>query len=316
MKNMNLLLIIILLYLCFCCLLNKTKYIKKVKKITNLNLDLVEPTKLNILNKLKVFTYIEEPSNYNKEQKLHLYNFENMIPYYLFSCIKIMKKNINNLLYELVILTPQNISDYLDDFPIIMNGDSEYSLKYRVDLLSSFILSKYGGLFLSPGTIIYKNMNNIIDKISNYDMVTFGSSKLEMNICDNKLYPNNYIIGCKKDSLYMNKYKRLLLNEINDPKPYSGLRILPKILNCSNIKQLHFSCEYDGTIDYNNKLIGLNSLLGTYKILFKNEKKLLFISLPYDIILKNTKYEWVNLLNKDELLNSNIFLGNILRIKE
>lgn len=164
MENMKLLLIIVILYLCFCCLLNKTKYIKKIKKITNLDLDLVEPTKLNILNKLKIYTYIEEPSKYNKEQKLHLYDFENMIPYYLFSCINIMKKNINNLLYELVILTPQNISDYLDDYPIRMNGDSEYSLKYRVDLLSSFILSKYGGLFLSPGTIIYKNINNIKNK--------------------------------------------------------------------------------------------------------------------------------------------------------
>ena len=45
------------------------------------------------------------------------------------------------------VYAPQNIKDYLPDFPIEMNADSKYPLKFRVDLLSSMLLSKYGGLF-------------------------------------------------------------------------------------------------------------------------------------------------------------------------
>ena len=79
-----------------------------------------------------------------------------------------------------------------------MCPSSEYTLKTRVDLLSAFILEKYGGLFLSPGTIVY-DKKDILNKTNTYDIVTFGKSRFN---------PNSYILGCKHNSEFIKIYKR------------------------------------------------------------------------------------------------------------
>ena len=58
-------------------------------------------------------------------------------------------KKIDGINTDLVVLTPNNYLNYVEDFPICMNANSEFPLKFRVELLSSYVLEKYGGLFLS-----------------------------------------------------------------------------------------------------------------------------------------------------------------------
>ena len=65
---------------------------------------------------------------------------------------------------DLIILTPMNIKKYLPDFPIDMKKDSEIPLKKRIDILYAFILDSYGGLCISPGTVVI-NIDEILSKI-------------------------------------------------------------------------------------------------------------------------------------------------------
>ena len=97
---------------------------------------------------------------------------------------------------------PENIKQYLPDFPIEMSSESKYPLKFRVDLLSSMLLSKYGGLFLSPSTLVMKSLDEIMYKLKfNYDLITFGGSERVINSCNNKNNPGNYIIAAKKQAV-------------------------------------------------------------------------------------------------------------------
>ena len=86
-----------------------------------------------------------------------------------------------------------------------MCPSSEYTLKTRVDLLSSFILEKYGGLFLSPGTIVY-DKKDVLSKTNNHDIVTFGRSKFT---------PNSYILGSKHNSDFVKLYKNTMLENLS-----------------------------------------------------------------------------------------------------
>ena len=69
-----------------------------------------------------------------------------------FRPLKTMKQKIDGINTGLVVLTPHNYLKYVEDFPICMGPKSEF-LKFRVDLLSAYILQKYGGLFLYLGQL-------------------------------------------------------------------------------------------------------------------------------------------------------------------
>ena len=67
-----------------------------------------------------------------------------------------MKKNVP----ELIVLTPLNIKEFLPDFDIEMNKDSDIPLKLRIDILYASILKDYGGICVSPGTVVYDIINH------------------------------------------------------------------------------------------------------------------------------------------------------------
>ena len=118
-----------------------------------------------------------------------------------------MKNKIDGVNTDLIVLTPQNYLKYIPDFPIRMDANSELPLKFRVDTLSAFVLHKYGGLFLSPGTLV-KNMSDILSKVNNYDLVTFGGSPEIINSCSNPKFPNNYVLGYNREQiLFLNTKK-------------------------------------------------------------------------------------------------------------
>ena len=75
-----------------------------------------------------------------------------------------MKNKIDGINTDLIVLTPNNYRSYIEDFPIRMDANSELPLKFRVDMFSAYVLHKYGGLFLSPGTIV-KNISDIFVKL-------------------------------------------------------------------------------------------------------------------------------------------------------
>jgi len=300
MKNIYQILLIVIIVFIICKIFDKIN-IPIIKTINNFN-----PLKSN-----NVYTYIEEPTNFNNEKKIQLLSKNNDIPIFFQLCIQLMKQKINGLNTNIVVLTPKNYLNYVDNFPIKMCPTSEYSLKFRVDLLSAYVLEKNGGLFLSPGTIV-NNMNDILNKVNSFDVVTFGGSILTKS-CSNNKFPSSFILGCKDNSEFIKSYKEGLTNNISSISDTTGDSVLADILGSNKYNQYHYCCSYDGTRNINNKYITLEDYLGYENIRYKNESNLSLISFPYHIVLKDKENYWFNSLSKEQFLQSNMFVSKLLK---
>ena len=77
--------------------------------------------------------------------------------------------------------------------------------------------------------------------------------------------------------------------------------------------QFHFGTEYDGSYNYKLEKIPLSTYMGTYTIDFQNKERLSLISIPYDILLRTRKYQWFLDLSKEQFIQSNLELKNLLQ---
>ena len=266
--------------------------------------------KINPLKTHRVWTYIEIP---NESRDIQLSYRRMGIPVYFRKCIDLMKNNVP----ELIILTPLNIKEYLPDFSVEMNHTSDIPLKIRVDILFASILEVYGGLCISPGTIVY-NVNKALSMLRNYEIVTFGGSPSVLKSHNNLYYPNSYIIGSQENTPFIQEYKRILLLLIDNIYLYNikiadNSDILSYLIKKLKPSQFHFGTEYDGS--YNSKLekIPLSSYMGTYEIDFQNKERLSVVSIPYDILLQTTKYQWFFDLSNEQFIRSNLELKSLLQ---
>ena len=251
--------------------------------------------KFNPLSSPRVFTYIEIPTNFDNEKKIQLLSKNNDIPVFFKFCLKLMKSQFS----DLVILTPQNYKKYVKDFPIKMCPSSEYPLRNRVELLSAYVLEKNGGLFLSPGTIVY-DKKDILSKVKSFDVVTFGKSRI---------YPNASILGCEANSGFIKTYKTILTQQFLK----NTRNILSNVLKNNTFNQYHYSDEYDGTINERNTLITINDYLGNTNIRYKNLNNLALISVPYEELLRNSQYYWFNNLSDEQFLNTDMFVSRLMK---
>ena len=195
-----------------------TKHVEKLIKILK---------ELNPLKHPVVWTYIEVQ---DENKGIQLLNKKYSIPVYFERCIEKLKENSPNL----VVLTPYNINIYLPDFPIKMDHNSRIPLRKRIDLIFSFILYEYGGICVSPGTIIYKT-EPLVNKLFNHDIITVGSSPRLINNIDYSREPNTYILASKPRTPFISEYKRLLLMTVMNNDLYRLINqesydILKKVL--------------------------------------------------------------------------------------
>ena len=252
-----------------------------------------------VIEKQVVWTYIEDPIFFDQDYYIQLLEKKKNVPILFNFCLQILNNKINKEFNDLIVISPNNIKHYLPDFPIEMNAKSKYTQKFRVDLLASFLLSKYGGLFVSPGTVVLKDLDEIMYNLKfKYDLITFGGSIRYMNSCNDKEHPGNYIIGAKHSNPTILGYKKRMLENLHN-SAYVDKLVGEDLLSYSiadnrPTKYFHFNCEYTGNVDYRNNVISLDHYFGFRPIDFKNENNLIFIALPYDLILHDKKYFWIN----------------------
>ena len=264
------------------------------KILNNINIPVFkEINKFNPLGSPTVFTYIEEPTNFNNEKKIQLLSKNNDTPIFFQLCLKIMENKFSNL----VVLNPKNYKKYVKDFPIKMHPSSEYPLKNRIELLSAYVLEENGGLFISPGTIVY-NKKDILSKVNSFDVVTFGQSK----------NPNTYILGAQQGSDFIKIYKKELTLQFLT----NTTNILSNVLQ-NKFNHYHYSDEYDGTRNGRNILITINDYIGKRNIKYKNVENLALISVPYEELLRNKEYYWFNNLSKEQFFETDMFVSRLLK---
>tara|TARA_B100000902_G_scaffold314616_1_gene305419 strand:+ start:1082 stop:2059 length:978 start_codon:yes stop_codon:yes gene_type:complete len=273
-------------------------------------------TKIKEINPLKtnqVWTYIEIYDISKNHQ--NFYKKYTLIPYFI-ECVK----KLNNSVLDLIIITPLNIRHYLPDFDLIMSPTSPIPLKKRVDILFSELIEKYGGLCISPGTIVY-NIQPLLNKVGNTDLVTIGNSSNILNNYNNKLYPNTYVIGGKKNSPIIKQYRIKLRQSIDQLQSFNvrfltSQEILSNILHYSDMddNHLHFNIDHDGSHDINMKTLTIDDYLGTEKIVFKQSNELYLITFPYEELTTNLKYRWFRELSYYDFKHSNVEINRLLEL--
>ena len=267
----------------------------------------------NPLKSYKVYTYVEVPKYTNSEKKIQLLSKNESLPLFLNLCLQLMKKKIDGINTNLIILTPENYKNYVNDLPICMK-DTSYPIKFKVDLLAAFILEKHGGLFLSPGTIIYKNIDKMLNKVNSMDLVTFGGSH-NSNSCNNRKTPSSFTLGSKHDSEFIKLYKNGLINSLNRgvSSNFISETIMEEILSTKTFNQYHFCCHQDGSKDINNRKITFEDFIGYEDIQYKDQNKLLIIIFPYHKLYNSLEYKWFNILSDKEFYESKMYINNLLQ---
>ena len=269
------------------------------------------------IEKQVVWTYIEDPIFFDQDIYLQLIEKKKNLPILFNFCLKILNNKINKDFNDLIVISPNNIKHYVPDFPIEMNAQSEYTIKFRVDLLASFLLSKYGGLFVSPGTVVLQDLDEVLYNLKfKYDLITFGGSIRNINSCENKNNPGNYVIGAKPSNPTILGYKKRMLENLHS-QGYVDKLVSEDLLSYSirennPTKYFHFNCEYTGNVDLRNNIISLEHYFGYEPIEFKNKDNIIFIALPYDFIIKNKEYFWINTLSKGQFLQADTNITKII----
>ena len=287
-----------------------------------------------------VWTYIEKPYRGNPSKTIFSHNYDVDIPYFLKICTLIMEKACRGNI-KLIVLTPENICEYLSDFPIVMDITSQYSLKYRVDLLGAYIMEKYGGIWLSPGTIIYKKdfYYEIFKKLKEVDFVTFGSDDSIINNCNLDYHPDNLVMAANRGNMIVSLYKIILrrqqikyqlppdtvervnedeIKDLIDTEKFNfaqddhiGVYALGEAFRLARVKELPFThynygCLYDGRKDRYNRYITVKDLLSTTELAFANRDKMLFIAIPYNDLYELREFLWFYNLSESQFYDSQI----------
>ena len=227
----------------------------------------------------------------------------------------IMSVNINR---DGVFNFYEEYKDSLPDFPIKMDHNSRIPLRKRIDLIFSFILYEYGGICVSPGTIIYKT-EPLVNKLFNHDIITVGSSPRLINNIDYSREPNTYILASKPRTPFISEYKRLLLMTVMNNDLYRLINqesydILKKVLKENKVNQYHFGPKYDGTYNNNHRLLDISDYLGNEKINFLEPKKLFAVSVPYDILYLRENYHWYLRLSEYQFNRSKLEINRLLKL--
>ena len=251
---------------------------------------------VNPLSTYKVWTYIEME---NTPKQIQLLNESIELPVYFRKCIE----KIN---FHVTVLHPYNIHEYLPDFSIPMGKSSPLSLKKRVDILFAHILERYGGLCISPGTIVY-NLTEPLREVYLHDIVTFGSST-PVSTSKSHLYPDNYIIGAPQDSKIIKKYKELLLNDTFR----NSSDILSECLVEGEYNGKHYCSKTVGTHDNMMNKLTVDDYLNKQPIHFQNKKEHLAITIPYNQLINNTEYAWFLNLSEEQFNQSNLEIVRLL----
>lgn len=111
---------------------------------------------------------------------------------------------IQNPDFNYIIITPQNLCEYLPDFP---NHLKFPSIPYKSDYIRLSLLKKYGGIWMDITTVLTDSLNWILElqKRHRFDFFAFHNPAM---MTENKGYPliENWFIAANTDSELLNDW--------------------------------------------------------------------------------------------------------------
>ena len=288
-------------------------------------LDDIDPRVMAQVNngKINVWTFCQdEDYNFKMNWRYPQLSYNYRYPFQKL-CIDTLLKNMDKHDVNLIIVTRKNAHLYVPDFPSRLKH-SGYQEKKVIDLLGAYLLERYGGLWISPYTVILKrDYRELLNDVRNHELVTFGTSPNITN-CDpfNGTFTavNNKIIGAQRGTTAIISYKNLLQQFIfgkqyeylynhvgKDPEP------LGEAIHYTNPVHKHYCCKSDGSYNMNDRKIHMDAFLGKMPLQFKDPTSMLFVSVPYEELDTDTNYRWILNTPMDELLSSNISIVETIK---
>ena len=315
----NILLIIVILLL----LISITNIKKKNKNLVTENF--IEKNGLSFLNSTgdKPFLWIYLENTYNCREWKNFYSrksLDNIEPY-IISCIySILVNNQND--FNIIILNEENIRYYLPDLKECTGANCKNSIRKRLCLISMMLLTRYGGIWLPPSTICFKNLKNLYNLTNNYDYISVSCSQ-NVQSCSkyNFQLDTNIVISKKNNKLFnlilTNCVKRGILNKNDYDYRHEIEEIFYKTIrylkNYQEFNYFEIPAQYIGSTDNWDRLITIDNLLSSNRTVLKDSKKILFMVINREDISRRIKYNWFERFSIEQIFNSNLWITYLFR---
>ena len=265
-----------------------------------------------------IWIYIEETYNSRDWKTFYSRLSKGNTPSYIWLCLYSVYLNCFQD-FNIILLNPDNIQQYLPELNIKMDTDSTIELTKRKQYMSVCLLEKYGGIYMESNIIVMKNLIEIYNKLQNFDFIGFPCS-LEYYKCYGKeIKPSMDIMISRKNNILMKLCKEELQRMIYSYNYTSYnfnhygncvlLKYLDDSINKFNMKYFQLATEYSGITDYNNKIINTENLLSKNRTVFLSEKNTyIFVINKYEIT-NNFKYNWFDRFSIDQIIGSNLWIN-------
>ena len=234
-------------------------------------------------------------------------------------CIEIMRKRLSNN-FNMVKLDQNNINEYIPEIKERKHILDKLIIAHRVDYYRVLLLNKYGGLYLDADIIVLNNLEDIIEKLRDYDYIGFGCTGYR---CTNGYgKPSNWAMASKPNGIMISKLKNYLENTLDtigkeeiDYHTFGKLaiwKILSELLKNENYKYYHYDSEKIGTRDIEGRWITNDMLVSKNKIKFSDENNL-YLIVFYNSDAEKILDNYFRNKTKEDLLRDNTNISYFLR---
>ena len=194
--------------------------------------------------------------------------------------------------FNVFIIDDNTFSKIIPGWTVNMKTISSPILQNIRRLAKAKILSHYGGLFVPPSFICFKDL---------IDLYTTGIEEKGLFVCDIPDIKSEFM-GCEKNNEIIKKYIHFLeeCNSSSFTEENLFLQKENKYIQQNKIPKI--SGTLVGTKNVNKENIILDDLMSSIPLKLDNNTTGLYI--PKNEILSRIKYQWFNRLSLEQLLNT------------
>jgi hypothetical protein len=235
---------------------------------------------------------------------------------YLNTSIKSIVNKCNKS-FNVCIIDDNSIESILPEWNIDMKLLSEPIKCKMRELAKANILKKYGGMFVPPSFICFKDLIEIYNDMTSNNKMFVGEFLNKTLSSEYKEYlPSSIIIGSPKNNEILNTYINYLENMISNDYTAESV-FLGNINNWLNVNVEKnninlLESEYIGVKDLNDNPVTIEKLFSNNYIEFN--PKFYGVYVPNNEIIKRNNYNWFSKLSNEQSVNVESLLGTLLKI--
>ena len=218
-------------------------------------------------------------------------------------CIDTVRRHMPT--YNIHVITQKNIPKIIPEH--LKNIEACNSFYMTYNYIKYAILNKYGGIWLPSSTIIVKPLRDMIN-IRRNKLITFSINNTQL--VENTGLSDN-IISCNKNNLLTEEMLSFLKDKINSfQNDILFTKEINRYFNKLLLNYPHYHSDQE-QLEINNSTIN-NSHLFSNQISINHINKNI-VNINLDDIRNNPKYSFLLHMSRENILNSNMLVGRIIR---